>query len=504
MADGKSEQVQIARAGERQAYAEVVRANAQRFPLFFGAASYTRTLASEFAGIFDRGNGQACAPLAVNPAAPLDQRVAEVERFLGCGGTAFNFDNNGSSLPFGRTNIWNLGLSFAQPVYTGGRIGAQERQAEAARRSAHIDVTSTNAQVLLAVTQSFYDAALADDLVEIARATIAQAEQTLEFARLRYKVGELPEFEVLRAQVARTNLAPNLTRAIVLRDENYLRLRQLIDLPAAASLRLRAGLASDPLPVPAPFAEELAKARPLQESEFRAPVRQSETQVLQREEAITIARSQRLPYISVDSRYGLVAYPGTFFPVAANQFRNNWTLGASLQIPILDFGRIRADELSARAGLEQARVGRRLASELALLDSSISVYQLQAALDDWRASAGNIEQAERAYQIAETRYREGVSNLLELNDARLALQQARVNRVEAARNLQVSRARVALLPLLPLDVSQTGLVVRTILAPAQPSPVLRQPALQVPLVTQPITGGQNVQFPGTTTGVPQP
>jgi len=67
--------------------------------------------------------------------------------------------------------------------------------------------------------------------------------------------------------------------------------------------------------------------------------------------------------------------------------------------------------------------------------------------------AGTIEQATRAYQIAEVRFQSGVSTQLELADARLQLQLAEANRAQAARDLQVARARVALLPDLPLGVS---------------------------------------------------
>jgi hypothetical protein len=68
----------------------------------------------------------------------------------------------------------------------------------------------------------------------------------------------------------------------------------------------------------------------------------------------------------------------------------------------------------------------------------------------WQASAGTVEQAARAYDIAELRYREGISTQLELLDARLVLQLAQVNRAQAARDVQVARARVSLLPELPL------------------------------------------------------
>ena len=63
-----------------------------------------------------------------------------------------------------------------------------------------------------------------------------------------------------------------------------------------------------------------------------------------------------------------------------------------------------------------------------------------------------MQQATRAYEIAEVRYQNGVSTQLELSDARLSLQVAQANRAVAARDLQIARARVALLKHLPIGV----------------------------------------------------
>ena len=57
-------------------------------------------------------------------------------------------------------------------------------------------------------------------------------------------------------------------------------------------------------------------------------------------------------------------------------------------------------------------------------------------------------------EIANVRFTNGVSTQLELSDARLSLQLAEANRTQAARDLQVARARVALLPNLPVGTER--------------------------------------------------
>ena len=184
--------------------------------------------------------------------------------------------------------------------------------------------------------------------------------------------------------------------------------------------------------------------------------------------------------------YGRVGYPSGFVP-GWSDFRTNWTVGASVQWPILTGGRQRADEAVARAELDQAKTTLRQTTQLAELDSQSAWAELVAARAVWESSAGTVAQAVRAYQIAETRYNAGVSTQIELSDTRLLLVQAEATRAQNARNLQVARARIALLPELPLTTSQpAGAPQRTPQTPATPPP------------TTPAAGRQFATTTGTT------
>ena len=70
--------------------------------------------------------------------------------------------------------------------------------------------------------------------------------------------------------------------------------------------------------------------------------------------------------------------------------------------------------------------------------------------------------------------RAGVSTQLELTDSRLLLQQAEANRALAARDLQVARARAALLPELPLGAAIPGAARPAVGQAPQPAPTPQQ------------------------------
>ena len=450
-AESRSPDIAIAHAAVTRAEGQRDKARSQFLPQLYGSAGYTRTLKSQFQGLSfgsDSSSTPACSTFsaAVDSTASDNARLGLLESALGCsaGGGFGSLQNLG----FGAANQWNLGLSLSQNLFTGGRITAQYRSANAARRSATIGLTAAHAQLTLDVTQAYYDAQLADQLVTIAAATLSQADTTLAQTKLSRQVGNAAEFDLLRAQVTRDNQVPVLIQRRSDRDVAYVRLKQLLHLKLTDSLQLTTSL-EDSTAIPAGTVATLLAQAPDTATESRAPVRQASENVTAQKSALTVAHAERIPSLALTSAFGRVAYPTSVFP-AWSQFRTNWTVGGSLTLPIFTGGNIRGDELIAAAGLEQARAQLQQTRELAELDALNALNRLRAAQAQMEASRGTAQQASRAYDIAAVRYREGISTQTELNDSRISLQQAEANRATAARDLQVARIRLALLRDLPL------------------------------------------------------
>jgi outer membrane protein TolC len=496
LAEPKSEAVSIAVQGIRRAEADQIRARSGLRPQMSMAASYDRALASEFDDVFTSGDtgGPACPPFALNPAAALDARVAEIERAVECGAIGGGFFGSGDlggfeDLPFGRANTWRASLSISQNLYSGGRNGAQVALAATGHESAQLGLTTARAQLLFEVTEAYYDAVLSDQLVNIAAATLDQADATLRQVDAGLRAGTQPEFEVLRARVNRDTQQPVLIRQRVNRALAYLRLKRLLDLPPEADLLLADGLSDENLPPPPVFVERVAAVeQTLRSSDTpsltvgtlslpeRAAVEQANVTVRTREAALKLAEAQRMPSVSLNTNYSRIAYPENVVPTFD---RSNWSVGISMSMPILTGGRQRGDELVARAELDQSRLQQRQMEELAALDTRSAWAELLAARAAWESTAGTVQQADRAYEIADVRYASGVSTQLELSDARVQRQQAGANRAVAARDLQVARARVALLPDLPIGnaLPTTG-----------GNPIIQQPAPVVPVQPSPAQG----------------
>jgi outer membrane protein TolC len=444
-----SERTGIARAGVMRAQGQLKQARSEFFPQLGGSASYTRTLASQFSRAVEEDSSSTPAPecrhFAADPMAPIAERLDSLESALTCQSLQNPFSAF-KDLPFGRANQYNLGLQGTWTLYAGGRIGGQAAAASARLRSARIALASAEAQTTLEVTQAYYDAVLADRLLAIADSTLRQAERTYDNTRLGYEVGNVAEFDLLRAQVARDNARPAVISRRSGRDVAYLRLKQLLEIPLADSLALETSLGDSgdslaPPPLPAIARDTGVDAR--------ASVRQAFEAVRAAEGTEQSVRGSALPELKLSSTYARLGYPDDVFP-SWSDFVSDWTVSLGVTVPLFTGGRLSGQKAVARADAEEARLRLRQARELAALDNRSTAATLEAAEAAWAASAGVVSQAQRAYEIAEVRYREGLSTQTELGDARVQLQQALANRAQSARDLQVARVRTALLGDLPV------------------------------------------------------
>ncbi len=167
------------------------------------------------------------------------------------------------------------------------------------------------------------------------------------------------------------------------------------------------------------------------------------------------------------SGYQRLYFPNNLLP-SLGQGHNNWTIGLSSTFSLFTGGRQHGDELVAQANIEQNKQQLKQTRELAQLDTRVAISQLDQADAAWRASQGTVEQAQRAYSIDESRYREGISTQTDLAQSRLLIEQATANRAQAARDLAVARMRLQLLHDLPLQSTSGGPAATTQSVPQQP------------------------------------
>ncbi len=428
IAEAQSDELRIAKAGVTRAHGQQKQAVSAYLPQVGASLQYIRTLASQF------------------------------EAFSG-GDSADSGGIDFESVGFGSRNQYTFGLNGSVDVFTGGRAQAQNRAANAGRRSADIGVTSQRAQLALTVTEAYFDATLADRLVAIADSSLAWTDRALRQTTLARQVGNTSEFDLLRAQVTRDNQRPALIQRKWERELAYLRLKQLLNLPYEAPVTLTTQIADyerseGVVQTVTAVTGTTTGAAPDTSTTNRAPVRQLSEALRAQEAQLAVTRSQRWPTVNVSTQYARLN-----FNRGAPQFNNlltNWNVTFGASMPLFTGGRIRGEEMVARAAVQESEAQLEQTRKLAALETRTALAQLEQAEATLAANQGTSEQALKAYRIAEVRFSEGISTQLELSESRLLLEQAHTNRVLAARNVQVARVRLALIRDLPLGSTGVG------------------------------------------------
>lgn len=186
--------------------------------------------------------------------------------------------------------------------------------------------------------------------------------------------------------------------------------------------------------------------------ESRSAVQQAIAALEVQKGALRNAELSRVPVLNLASNYSRTAYPSNsdIVPRTLADFYPAWTVSLGFTLPIWTSGRIKGEQMIARANVADAETrlhqGRRAAS----LDVQLALKSLEQAEANWLASIGTEDQADKALRIAEVRYSNGISTQLELSDIRNLLIQSQANQLTAARDLQLARLRMTLLRDLPL------------------------------------------------------
>jgi outer membrane protein TolC len=399
-----SEEVRLAQANQALAESQVVQARAGALPQVNASLVYNRTLASLFEG------------LVLPPAE---------------GGEPG--ENPFAALPFGQPNTWIATLQLSQPIYSGGRVGTALEIARQVRLAAALEVEEAEDEITLQVRNAYFQAVLAEQLVAITREAYTLADAQLAQVELFRQQGTASEFDLLRARVERDNLEPNIVEAENARRLAELNLKRLANIPADQRLDLATPLAPT---LAAVDREALREAL-----DRRAALQALDAAVAAREGAVRIARSNRLPTLGANANFSYQAFPQAVVPFDAD-WRRDWALGFQLSVPVFDGFRTRGQVQQARAELAQVQLQREQVRQGLELDMEAALGEFDAALAQIEARRATVAQARRALELAELRFRSGLSTQLEVSNARLLLEQARVNEAQSLFNYVNALARL--------------------------------------------------------------
>jgi outer membrane protein TolC len=288
------------------------------------------------------------------------------------------------------------------------------------------------------VRVAFYSIVLAREVVKVRTDALDLLSRHLDTTGKKYDVGVVSKFDVLRSEVEVANARPPLIAAkrdLVLAGET---LKRIMGVDVGEPLEIEGELT---------FNEEPADLDALlKEADEKSP----ELIIARKTERIAaknvnMAVGEFLPTVSTFARY-----EGTTYDLSWNHIDRweqddwtwDWTAGVMMSVPITDLLVTAAKVKEARATYTKARVGMLDTVNSVKLDIKGAYYDLVEAHEVVESQRMNIDMAQEAVKIAEVRYDNGISTLLELMDAQLALTSAQLNWLNALFGYEEAKARI--------------------------------------------------------------
>lgn len=341
----------------------------------------------------------------------------------------------GGGFEVGRWNTWSAGVSASMPLVNAQlwqSLKISDMDVELAVEKAR----SSKLEMVKQVKQAYFACLLAKEAFGVYKSVYENALANLEQTQRKYNAQKASELDLARAKTSLANAIPNVFDA-----ENSVVL-SLWQLKAVMGVDLSEEIDVDGTLLD--YDDELLEVSVCMEQpdlSGNSSLRQLDIQAQQLAASIKAQEYASLPSIALSFSYSMNAMTNDF-KFNTYQWSPHSYVGLSLQVPIFAGGkranavrqaRVQADELAVQTQETERQLRIAIRQCLNTMDTAVKSYS---------SALSAVESAGKAYDIASKSYSVGKNTLTDLNDAQLALTQARLTSSQAVYNYLVAKANL--------------------------------------------------------------
>lgn len=317
-------------------------------------------------------------------------------------------------------------ILFNSAVFRG--IGASEIFLDLAKEK----FKNTISKTVLEVKKAFYGAILAKNLLEISKARFNNAIDHLKNIKALKEQGLVSEFNQMQAEVQVENIRPQIIQLENVFKDAKNALKIILNITQDKEIELMGEMTYNK--------EVFSSEDELIDEAISSNLDLSTLKIKNQldEEYTAIDRGSYWPTISAFGNYTFAGEANDF------NFQNYQSsmVGLNFSLNLFQGGRtknkVQQDVIITMQTKEQIK---------SLTDLTISIVKsklndlkrVQSQIETMKA---NVELANRAYQIAEDRFKEGTGSELEVKDANVELSQAKVNYTNAVHDYVIAKAEL--------------------------------------------------------------
>lgn len=421
-----SKELAAARAGAEAAQARAGQARAGFFPAISASGSYTRLDeapymdASQFGDMF--------APLMVPFQDLVDEGYLDPATLEGLSG------GGSDKIYLGDDDIYSVGLTVTQPLFTGGAILSAHGAASHGARAGALSARRAEDRLRFAVTEAYTGLVQAGAALDVMDAAAEQVRSHLSDVEAFFEEGMVLESDLMLARVKASEVELARSRA-----EHLVRLADaalsfVMGIDVETSVDPRDALDARPAAVGGLGAlTDLAL-------DARPDLLAANEAVAAADNGVSLARSGYFPQVVLMGSYNWDRPNREYEP----EFYKHWSATLAVSMNVFDWGLTGNRVREARAGLAQAERVSAMFADAVRLEVKQGYLEHEEAVDALAIAEDGLAQAREGERIVREAFRNGAAKSSDVLDAQTALTTAEMNRIAALAGLRIADAKLAL------------------------------------------------------------
>jgi outer membrane protein TolC len=327
---------------------------------------------------------------------------------------------------------YSFSFQVVQPVFTGGKIFYNYKNAELDLRLAREKEKNSRADTILNVRKSFYNIQILQQLLQAHREAQALAEGNHRNVKNSFDLGMASQYDLLRAELALSAVKPDVLRVENLLETSLLGLKLMLGLPAAQEIRLQGELGYQPV--------QLEMAALLQSSlRNRSELRQLRMEQKKIDNLLKITWAQYVPNFSLVAAF---SYQSDYFKLRKSNWEDYYSVSLGMSWPIFT-GLKRSAQVGEMNVLKKIMdLSVQQLGDATQLQVESGYRTIRQEYENIQLGLKNVESAKEGVRIAELSYKEGMITILELNSSYNELTRAKVNYLQALYNYHIAIAEL--------------------------------------------------------------
>lgn len=333
----------------------------------------------------------------------------------------------------GRWNTYSVGVTASMPLVN-AQLWKSLKISDLDVELAVEQARSSRLDMVNQVKQAYFACLLAKEAFDVYKSVYENALENYKLTEMKYNARKASELELVRAKTTLANSIPDVYDA---ESSVILSLWQLkavmgVDLNENIDVAESLGDYATRMLVDESMADSLSLAN-------NTTMRQLEVQAEQLAHTVKLQKFAHIPTLSLGFSYSYNAMTNDF-KFSEYQWSPYSYVGLTLSIPIFSGGQRHYAIREAKVQATELEIQRQDTERQLHISIRQNLNQMETATKSYGASLTALDAAQKAYDITARSYEVGSSTITDLNDAQLALTQAKLTVSQAIYNFQIAKA----------------------------------------------------------------